>query len=76
MDSRISFLQTLASCPHGARKKDLPLSDREIDRMRQKLRVSGLVEYVDLGKGKRWHITEDGHKFLSAHKEPISAAEN
>ncbi|MEQ8182555.1 hypothetical protein [Marinobacter salarius] len=53
-----AFVLQCKAYPHGARRKDLPLATRYVDKIRQTARKLGLVVYEDRGKGKRWFATD------------------
>jgi hypothetical protein len=56
------FLTALATHNGAASRKDLPLADRAQDRVRQRARRAGYIEYG----GGMWHLTTAGRNALAA----------
>jgi len=61
-DETRKFLTVLAAHGGAASRKDLPLADRAQDRLRQRLRRAGYVEF----DGGKWRLTTDGRTALAS----------
>lgn len=63
--AKIRFLRAICCCgDDGAQRKDLPVADRQNDKIRQACRKDGLCVYENRGLGLRWFILPAGRAMI------------